>query len=342
MMLIGGEGTRLRPLTYYTPKPMVPVLNRPFLEHVFAYLKHYGVDDIILTLNYLPQAVQDYFGDGSKLGVKLTYVVEDSPLGTAGAIKNVEKHLDSTFVVLNGDIFTDLDIADMLACHRRTRARASIALNWVDNPCAFGVVETGTDNRVGNFVEKPSPDRITSHWINAGIYILEPEVLQYAPAGTHYMFERGLFPQLIEMNEPVYGYPFRGYWLDMGTPAKYLGLNCDLLLSKVKTPLVSLGKDGICCERDAAIHPSARIVGPAVIGRGSRIERGAQIKGPVVVGPDCVVGEGASLDRVVLWPRVKVGAGASVVHCIVGSDIKDNSQVADRVVTPDHHGSIAQ
>lgn len=236
VILVGGEGTRLRPLTYGMPKAMVPVLNRPFLEHTIAYLKNYKVKNIILALSYLPEVVQNYFGDGSNSGVQLNYAVEDNPLGTAGAVKNAERYLSSTFVVLNGDVFIGLDIADMLAFHRSKGAKATIALTWVDNPCAFGVVETDSNGRVRRFIEKPSPARVTTNWINAGIYLLEPEVLEHVPTNAHYTFERGLFPLLLELGEPVYGYPFSGYWLDMGTPGKYLRLNCDLLLSKAKAP----------------------------------------------------------------------------------------------------------
>ena len=148
VILVGGPGTRLQPLTYDTPKSMVPVLNRPFMEHTLAYLKQFGIEDIILTLSYLPEVIRNYFGDGSKFGVRLTYCLEKDPLGTAGAVKNAEPYLDNTFIVLNGDIFTDLDIADMLACHRNKHAVATISLNWVDNPCAFGVIETDSDKRV--------------------------------------------------------------------------------------------------------------------------------------------------------------------------------------------------
>ncbi|MDI6814878.1 MAG: sugar phosphate nucleotidyltransferase, partial [Dehalococcoidales bacterium] len=207
VVLVGGEGTRLRPLTYYVPKPMVPVLNRPFLEHTVAYLNKYEIEHIILALSYLPDTIQNHFGDGSRSGIRLTYCVENVPLGTAGAVKNAERYLDSTFVALNGDIFTDLDIAGMLAFHQNKGAKATIALTWVDNPCAFGVVETDSDGCVKRFVEKPSPGQVTINWVNAGIYILEPEVLQHVPSGRHYMFEEGLFPLLLELGEPVYGYP---------------------------------------------------------------------------------------------------------------------------------------
>jgi len=337
VILIGGEGTRLRPLTYYTPKAMVPVLNRPFLEHTIAYLKKYQVKGLIMTVSYQPEAIQDYFGDGSNLGVKLTYTIENNPLGTAGAVKNAEQYLNNTFAVLNGDIFTNLDIADMLALHQRKRAKATIALTWVDDPCAFGVVETDSDGRVRRFVEKPGPDQITTNWINAGIYILEPEVLKHVPANSHYMFERGLFPLLLELGEPVYGYPFSGYWVDMGTPEKYRCLNCDLLLSEAQSALIdSLSRDGIRCEKDVIIHPSAEITGPVVIDSGCKIGQRAHIEGPVVIGPDCYIGDDASIEESVLWRGVNIGRGAVIKQCIIGSNtrINDNEQAINRVVTP--------
>ena len=339
VILIGGEGTRLHPLTYGMPKCMVPVVNRPFLEHTIAYLKNYGIKNIIMALSYLPEVIQNYFGDGSNSGVQLTYAVEDNPLGTAGAVKNVERYLDNTFVVLNGDVFTGLDIAGMLAFHQSKGAKATIALTWVDNPCAFGVVETDSDERVKRFIEKPSPDRVTTHWINAGVYLLEPEVLEHVPTNTHYMFETGLFPLLLQLGQPVYGYPFSDYWLDMGTPGKYLRLNCDLLLSKAKSALIDgLSRDEVCCDKDVIIHPSVEIVGPAVIGSKCRIDQKTSIKGPVVIGPDCYIGEGASIEVAILWRGVNIGAGVSVKQCILGTNtkIKDNNQIINCVVTSDH------
>lgn len=339
VILVGGEGTRLRPLTYGMPKAMVPVLNRPFLEHTIAYLKNYRVNNIILALSYLPEVIQNYFGDGSNSGVQLNYAVEDNPLGTAGAVKNAEQYLGSTFVVLNGDVFTDLDIADMLAFHRGKGAKATIALTWVDNPCAFGVVETDSDGRVRRFIEKPSPARVTTNWINAGIYLLEPEVLEHVPKNAHYMFEKGLFPLLLELGEPVYGYPFSSYWLDMGTPGKYLRLNCDLLLSKAKSALTDgLSGDGVCCDKDVIIHPSTEVVGPAVIGSKCTIDQKTYIRGPVVIGPDCYIGDSASIEVAILWKGVNIGAGVSLKQCILGTNtrIEDNNQVINRVVTPGH------
>lgn len=337
VILVGGEGTRLYPLTNSLPKSMLPVLNRPFLGHTIAYLKKYGIENIILALSYLPEVIQDYFGDGSNLGVQLTYALENYPLGTAGAVKNAERYLSNTFIVLNGDIFTNLDISDMLAFHRHKEAKASIALTWVDNPCAFGVVETDTDGRIEYFIEKPSPEQVTTNWINAGIYILEPEVLEHVPANSHYMFENGLFPRLLELSEPVYGYHFRGNWLDVGTPEKYLHLNCDLLLLKGKSALIdNLSRDEVCCDQSAVIHPSAKIVGPAIIASRCRIGQRVHIKGPVIIGPGCHIRDDASLEEAVLWQGADIGVGAVLRQCVIGNDtkIEDKDQVINRVVPP--------
>ncbi len=337
VILVGGEGTRLRPLTNGMPKPMLPVLNRPFLEHTINYLAKYGITEIILALSYLPDAIKDYFGDGRLFGVRLHYTIEDSPLGTAGAVKNTEQYLDSTFAVLNGDIFTDLDMAAMLAFHREKKATATIALTWVDNPCAFGVVETTEDGKVQRFIEKPAPDEVTTNWINAGVYLLEPEVLEQVPAKTHYMFERGLFPHLHELGRNLCGYQFRGRWLDMGTPEKYLYLNCDLLLSDDKPAFIGTpGENGLYCAEDAAIDPSAQISGPAVVASGSHIGQQVRLKGPVVIGTDCSIGDGAILEDAVLWHGVTIGKGAVLRKCVVGNDteIQPRERVIDRVVPP--------
>ncbi|MCK4274097.1 MAG: nucleotidyltransferase family protein, partial [Dehalococcoidales bacterium] len=197
VILVGGPGTRLQPLTDDRPKSVLPVLNKPFMEHFIAYLRQYGIEDIILTLSYLPDVIREYLGDGSRYGVHLTYCLEEEPLGTAGAVKNAEAYLGNTFFVLNGDVFTDMDLGDMLAFHRENKAKATISLTWVDDPSAFGVVETDSEKRVKQFIEKPPLAEATTNWINAGTYILEPEVLEYIPANTHYMFERGLFPHLL-------------------------------------------------------------------------------------------------------------------------------------------------
>lgn len=345
VILVGGPGTRLQPLTDDTPKSMVPVLNKPFMEHTIAYLRQFGIEDIIITLGYRPEVIHNYFGDGRRFGVQITYCEEKEPMGTAGAVKNAEAYLNSTFIVFNGDIFTDLDIADMLSYHRNKGARATIAVSWVDNPSDFGLVETDGDHRVRQFIEKPPLAEATTNWINAGTYILEPEVLEHIPANSHYMFEKGLFPLLLEMEEPVYGYPFHGYWLDMGTIENYLSLNSDLLLSKTNSHLLDgAGSEGVYCERDVIIHPSAKIVAPVMIGDRCQISRGASIKGPVVMGPDCHLEECASIEKAVLWDNVRVGAHARVSKCIISShtSIEPKKQMVNRVVTPSQETALSQ
>ena len=337
VLLVGGPGTRLQPLTDNKPKSIVPVLNRPVLEHTLAYLKQYGVEDVILTLNYLPEAIQDYFGDGKRCGVKLTYCIEKEPLGTAGAVKNAEAYLDSSFFVLNGDLFTDMNLADLLAFHREKKAKATISLTWVDNPSAFGVVETDADCRVKRFIEKPPLAEATTHWINAGTYILEPEVLEQIPAGRHHMFEKGLFPRLLEIGKPVYGYEFKGYWLDMGTLANYFSLNMDLLTLKTKSPLFpDSGKGGIYYGKDVKVDASAIITAPVVIDSGCRIGREIRITGPAVIGRNCHIADGVSIENAVIWDSVSIGANARLSRCIISNNtvIGNNQNIMNSVVTP--------
>jgi mannose-1-phosphate guanylyltransferase len=336
VILVGGPGTRLQPLTFNTPKSVVPVMNRPFMEHTIAYLRQFGIEDIILTLNYLPETITGYFGDGSRCGVRLTYCLEEEPLGTAGAVKNTESHLDGTFVVLNGDIFTDMDLSDMIARHRASKAMASISLSWVENPGAFGVVETDANHRVKRFIEKPPPGEETTNWINAGIYILEPEVLGYIPANNHYMFERGLFPHLLETGKAVYGYPFRSYWMDMGTPEKYFSLNADLLTDKTSSPLFQGRRQGsISYGADLNLHPSAVIKPPVIIDDGCDVGPGVEIKGPAVIGKGCRLEEGVSIHSSVLWENVRIEAGARISHSIIDSNISIGSRrdITNAVVT---------
>jgi len=318
---------------------MLPILNHPFLEHTINYLNRYGITEVILALSYLPEIITNYFGDGRQLGVQLHYTLEDSPLGTAGAVKNAGEYLDSTFVVLNGDIYTDLDISAMFDFHRQRKARATIALTRVDNPCAFGVVETDSQGKIGRFLEKPAPDEVTTNWINAGVYILEPEVLQHVPDNAHYMFERGLFPRLLELGETMCGYQFQGQWLDMGTPEKYLCLNCDLLRANDKPAFIdNPGENGLYCARDAVIHASAQVSGPVVIASRSHIGQRVCIRGPVVIGPDCTIGDGAVLEETVLWHGVTVGEGAVLRKCVVGNDveIQPRERLIDRVLAPSY------
>jgi mannose-1-phosphate guanylyltransferase len=338
VILVGGMGLRLRPLTDIYPKPMVPVLNHPFLEYTLAHLKKFNIEDVILAMSYLPGPVREYFGDGERFGIGLTYCIEEEPLGTAGAVRNAADYLDGPFIVLNGDnVFLEMDFNEALAFHINTKAQATIFLTQVENPSAFGVVETDENQGVRRFIEKPPPGTTTTNWINAGGYILNPGILEYIPAGQYYMFEKGLFPSLLDMGAPIYGYHYPGYWLDMGTPEKYHALNIDLLMSKVPSPLLQDRlQDGIYLGRGIVSHPSAVITAPAIIGGGCRIGENVRITGPVSIGRDCILEDGAGLENSVLWDGVRVGAGAGLKRCIVSNHVvvAGQQELTDRVVTP--------
>jgi mannose-1-phosphate guanylyltransferase len=321
LLLVGGEGTRLRPLTCKTLKAMVPILNRPFLEHLFSYLARHGVDDIVLTLCYMPDRIESYFGRGGSHGVKLTYVMEESPLGTAGAVKNAERYLQERFFVFNGDIFTDLDLGAMMAFHRERGAKATIALTPVEDPSAYGVVETDSDRRVKRFVEKPKRGEATTNLINAGTYILEREVLQGVPPNTRFMFEHHLFPGLLQNDQLVYGYPSDAYWIDIGTPQKYCQVQYDLLQGRGQSSLCSPAKDGRPgFGARSSLHATASVEGAVVVGDDCSIGPHARIRGPVVMGSNCRVLDGAAIEGSVIWNNVTVGRNAWLEGCIVGSN----------------------
>jgi len=330
VILVGGEATRLRPLTCNTPKIMVPVLNRPFLEHLVDYLKKHNIVDIILAVGKSPEQIDDYFGDGSKLGVRIVYSIENFPMGTAGAVKNAGGFLDDSFIVFNGDIFTDIDLSVMIRLHRERKAIASLALTPVEDPTIYGVVETDSKGRVRRFTEKPSWDKVTTNMINAGIYILEPDILSYITPNSFSMFERDVFPPLLEKGQAIYSYPSRDYWIDIGTPQKYLGLQRDLLHRYV-------GHEGTQFEGESSVHPSAQITGPAIIGGACFIGGDSIIRGPAVLGTGCRVEEGAVVEGAILWQDCKIGRGAKLRNCLVASRcyIGEESEVLDDCVLGD-------
>jgi mannose-1-phosphate guanylyltransferase len=330
VVLAGGEATRLRPLTCNTPKIMVPVLNRPFLEHFVDYLKGQGIADIVLATGKSSDRIRGYFGDGRKFGVRITYSVEDSPLGTAGAVKNAERFLDDSFIVLNGDVVTDIDLGAMMQLHRQSKAMVSLALTPVDDPTIYGVVETDSQSRVKRFVEKPGWAKVTTNMINAGIYVLEPDILNCIRPGTFCMFERDVFPLLLEKGEAIYGCPFRDYWIDIGTPEKYLRLQHDLLRR-------SAGYNGVEFEGESSVHSEARIEGPALVGKACFLDRNSAIKGPVALGSRCRVEDGGLIEGAVLWQDCSIGKEARLRNCLVASGcyIGDGSEILDGCVLGD-------
>ena len=331
VILVGGQGTRLRPLTYNTPKPMVPVLNVPFLEHVIRNLKEHNITEIVMAQHYLAASMKDYFGNGSKLGVRLYYVMEESPLGTAGAVKNVEDFLDSTFFVLNGDIFHNRDFTSMLKFHRRHRAKATIVLSPVNDPTMYGVIETDKRNKVKRFLEKPKPEEVTTNMINAGTYVLEPEVLQRIPAETRFTFEHEVFPKMLADDLPVYAYPTDNYWMDTGTPEKYLQLHRDLLHGKHDS--YSFEKDVVIGKR-CRIQPTVKFKGKVIVGDDCKIVEGVRLTGPVVIGPNCTIHEEAVIKDSVVWHNTAIGQRAVIRSSILADNCKigDDCQLINAVL----------
>jgi mannose-1-phosphate guanylyltransferase len=280
VVLVGGEGTRLRPLTYETPKSMLPVTNRPFLEHQVEHLHRHGVDRIVLACGYRPDAIRAHFGD------ELEYVVEPEPLGTAGAIAHAGRGIGETFVVANGDVLTDLDLTALVAFHRERGARMTIALHPVDDPSRYGVVVTDPDGAVSAFVEKPAPGTIAANTINAGTYVVEPDVLELIPEGRAVSVEYEVFPALVGAG--LYARSFTGYWRDIGTPASYLDANVERL------------PEGGAIDPTATVAPSATVTG-SVVGAGCRVEAGARVHRSVLL-PGAVVTAGRNVDNLVVGP----------------------------------------
>lgn len=338
VILVGGEGTRLRPLTVNSPKPMIPVLNRPFLEHVLEYLRRNGINDVVLSMGYRSEVITNHFGDGSAFGVNLIYVHEDSPLGTAGAVKNAEQYLDGTCFVFNGDILTSLDLGEMLEFHRQKKAMVTISLTPVEDPTAYGLVELDDDHRVQRFIEKPTWDRVTTNLINAGTYIVEPEVFRYVPPKLYYMFEHGLFPVLLQTGDPIFGFPSNAYWIDIGTPQQYRGLHRDLLSGRAEATMPGRRvREGIWMDEDCEVDPSARLVGPVVLGRGVVVGAHSTLTGPVVMGPGGRVGRDSVLEDAVVWADTRIGNSVTMKACVVGagSRVDDHCWITNGAIIGD-------
>ena len=340
LILAGGKGTRLRPLTMHTPKPIVPIANRPFLLYQLELLKQADVRDVILSLSYQPQKIEDKLGDGTDHNVRLSYAVEASPLGTAGAYRNAESLIRETTVVFNGDVLTDIDLNDVISFHREREAAATIVLAPVPNPTAYGLVETSKEGRVERFLEKPKPEEVTCDTINAGIYILEPRVLDYIPEGEPFMFEYGVFPQLLERGEPFYAYVWRGYWRDIGTPASYLEANMDVLAGRVKL------LDRLPEERGDKFDETAEIDSLSCVDPSCAVKAGAQIINSIV-SSNCYIEERARIENSVVRGNSRIGTGAVVSNAIIGKGchvgrsvtVRSGTVLGDKSVITDYSQS---
>jgi mannose-1-phosphate guanylyltransferase len=319
LVLVGGFGTRLYPLTYHIPKAMVPMVNVPFAERMVRYLARFGVDEIIFSVCYMPDPIREHFERNYEGAVRFHYVFEEKPLDTAGAIKNAERLLDGTFFVLNGDIFFDINLQEVMNFHRQRGAAITIALTPVEDPTAYGVVETDSNGRIQRFLEKPSWDQVTTHNINAGIYVFEEEVLERIPPNQPYSVERALYPKALEDGVPMYGFASEHYWIDIGTHEKYLRAHCDALTGKIKVEMPGAQKSaGVWVGADSRIADGATIEPPVVIGRSCQIASGAHIGPLVVLGDEVKVDEGAQVAESVVWSGTRLGADARLRQCILG------------------------
>lgn len=320
VMLVGGFGTRLRPLTITTPKPMLPVANTPFLELELLHLRQHGIEEVVLSTGYLPAVFDEYFGDGSSLGIRLVHVTEGEPLGTCGAVKNVEEHLgEEPVIVCNGDILTDLDIGALLEYHRRKGAAVTITLTPVEDPTAYGLVPLEEDGRIKEFLEKPTWEQVVTDLINAGTYVIDPAVFERVPPGVNYSFERQLFPDLLEEGLPLYGFPSDCYWLDLGTPEKYLAAHHDILEKRIKVPIrgEEMG-EGVYVGREADLDPGANICGPSILGNGVKVGRGSTVGVLTCIGDRVVIGEEAVVEESVILEGARLAEGCVVKNSIIG------------------------
>jgi mannose-1-phosphate guanylyltransferase / phosphomannomutase len=338
VVMAGGEGTRLRPLTSNQPKPMVPIVGKPCIEHIVELLRKHGLDEVVVTLAFMPQAIRSYFGDGESLGLSIDYSVEESPLGTAGSVKLAAGALDDTFLVISGDALCDIDLTALVAFHRERSAAVTIGLKSVENPLEFGIVVTDEEGRIERFLEKPSWGQVFSDTINTGIYVLEPEVLRHVPADRPFDFSKELFPLLLEMGRPLYGYVCDGYWQDVGDLGQYRQANFDALDGLVDLNIPGLQLRGnIWLAESAQVDDLDAIEAPAYIGNYCRIAPQATVGPYSVLAANVTLRERARTMRSVLDSATHVGRSTLIEGAIVGRscDIRSHVRIHEGVAIGD-------
>ena len=317
--MAGGEGARLRPLTSNQPKPMLPMANKPMMEHVVSLLKRHGFDEVVVTVAFMANLVRNYFGDGSEFGVHMVYATEETPLGTAGSVRNAREQLNERFVVISGDVVTDIDLGSLLDYHVAKGALATIGLKAVENPLEFGIVITREDGSIERFLEKPAWGQVFSDTVNTGIYVLEPEIFDFIPDGRAVDFSEEVFPAVLAAQRPLFGYVASGYWEDVGTLGGYLRAHQDILDEKVRVDVGGFPlRPGVWLGKGAELHPSATIKGPAVIGDNCYVGPEAHIGEYSVIGVNVQVGENASLVRSVVHDNGFIGPMARLNGCVLG------------------------
>lgn len=336
VVMAGGEGSRLRPLTSRRPKPLAPIANKPVMHHIVDLLRRHGITEIVVTLHYLADEIESYFGDGSGFGVRISYMVEDTPLGTAGAVKLAEDRLrDDSFIIISGDAMTDLDLTKLIEHHRTARNNATIALQQVQNPLEFGVVIAEDDGRITRFLEKPSWGEVFSDTINTGIYVLQPDIFEYMDSGGSYDFSKDLFPRMLHEGKRLGGFVVSDYWTDVGNLEQYRQANYDALSGAVRT---ESGAEevlpGIRADDGTRIDPTALLTGPIRLGKNVHVGPGALIEGPACVGDNSIVSGGTRIERAIIWEDVFIGADATLTDCTIANRtiIKERASVDEGTV----------
>jgi mannose-1-phosphate guanylyltransferase / phosphomannomutase len=339
VVMAGGEGSRLRPLTIGRPKPMVPMVSKPVIAHILDLLKRHGITEVIITLHFMPDAIQSYFGDGQNLGMNIRYTIEENPLGTAGSVKNAQDFLDEPFLIISGDAVTDINLRDVIAFHEEKKAEATLTLFRVPNPLEYGVTITDATGKVVRFLEKPSWGEVISDTVNTGIYVINPSVLDLIEEGEPADWSKDVFPQMLEQGREVYGYVAGGSWTDVGDISEYMHASADVLHHRVQTEELGrhIGGD-IWCGEGIEIAPDAQLYGPIFLGEEVKIKGGVIIHGPTVVRDYTIVDNRVRIDRSIIWRNCYIGEGAEIRGAIVGRrcSIKSKAVLFEGVVLGDN------
>jgi len=343
VIIAGGLGTRLRPLTNNTPKPIVPLANLPMIVRQLDLLVCHGINEVIINLHYLSHEIKKILGDGRKWGIKIYYSIENEPLGTAGAVKNAEQFFDEDpLIVFNGDVITDLNLTKLIGFHHQKQAVVTLALTEVEDPTAFGLILRDKDGRVTKFLEKPNWEQVIqakTKAINAGTYIIDPKIFRDVPVGEPYSFERQLYPSLLEKGVRMFGYLSTAYWIDIGNPEKYKEVHQAILRGEVAVKIMGTRINNKVWLGEGT-HPDAtvKILGPCLLGNNVRLGRNTEIRDYVVLGDNVIVDEGSTLDRCVVWEGCKIGKGVHFVDCVLGRNcvIEDQSIIEHGVVLADN------
>jgi mannose-1-phosphate guanylyltransferase/phosphomannomutase len=331
VIMAGGEGTRLRPLTSNQPKPMLPMANIPMMEHVVNLLRTHGFEDIVVTVAFMANAIRTYFGDGSEFGVRMVYATESTPLGTAGSVRNAKDELDERFLVISGDVLTDIDLGAVVDFHDAHGGLATLALKAVENPLEFGIVITNEDGSIERFLEKPTWGQVFSDTINTGIYVLEPEIFDYIPEGQSVDFSGESFPAALADGKGLFGYVAEGYWEDVGTLEAYLSSHHDILDGKVQVDIDGFPlRPGVWVGKGAEIDPSVELVGPAVIGDNCVVGPGARLGAYCTLGRNVRIGDNAVVERSVVHDNTYLGSGVRVEGSVLGRGSTRRSAPASR------------